>query len=93
VIDGRGIGCRFGGDEYIVALRDAGVDETAAVGEEIRRAIGEHAYVKDGIDLHPGISIGVAAFPASADTAHGLFQRADAALYRAKAAGKNRVCS
>ena len=93
VIEGRGIGCRFGGDEYIVALRDRGLEETAAVGEEIRQAIAEHGYVKEGIALHPGISIGAAAFPASADTAHGLFQRADEALYRAKAAGKNRVCT
>jgi diguanylate cyclase (GGDEF)-like protein len=42
--------------------------------------------------LKPGISIGVAAFPADASDAKSLFQRADEALYRAKSAGKNRVC-
>ncbi|MBI5480247.1 MAG: diguanylate cyclase [Deltaproteobacteria bacterium] len=42
--------------------------------------------------LAPTVSIGAAAFPADADTAEALFQRADEALYRAKQGGKNRVC-
>jgi len=64
-----------------------------ALGEEIRGAIAEHHFEKDGIRLHPGISIGVAAFPESAADAATLFQRADEALYRAKQSGKNRVCT
>lgn len=90
-IQGRGIACRFGGDEYIAAIRDADLTAASAVGEEIRRAIAEHHFEKDGITLRPGISVGVSAFPESARDAQGLFQRADEALYRAKAAGKNRV--
>ena len=93
VIRERGIGCRFGGDEYIAAIQGAGRAATSDVGEEIRRAIADHHFEKDGIELHPGISIGVAAFPEDADSAPSLFQRADAALYRAKAAGKNRVAT
>jgi predicted signal transduction protein with EAL and GGDEF domain len=41
--------------------------------------------------LKPGISIGVAAFPASARDPISLFQRGDEALYRAKSAGKNTI--
>lgn len=92
VIGGRGVGCRFGGDEYLAAFSGLNVEAAAAVGEEIRRVIAEHPFEKDGIPLRPGISIGVAAFPESAADAASLFQRADEALYRAKQAGKNRVC-
>lgn len=92
VIAGRGIGCRFGGDEYLAAF--AGLDAEAAVeiAEEIRASIGEHHFEREGIRLTPGISIGVASFPADAEDPHSLFQRADEALYRAKQGGKNRVC-
>ncbi len=48
-------------------------------------------FEREGIRLHPGISIGVAAFPQDATDAASLFQRADEALYRAKLGGKNRV--
>jgi diguanylate cyclase (GGDEF)-like protein len=92
LIDKRGIACRFGGDEYLAALPGMTVDQGAAVGEEIRQAIGGHPFEKDQIPLRPGISIGVAAFPTDASGGHELFQRADEALYRAKQAGKNRVC-
>jgi diguanylate cyclase (GGDEF)-like protein len=42
--------------------------------------------------LNPGISIGVASFPADARDPKDLFHRADEALYQAKRTGKNRVC-
>jgi len=92
VVGQRGIGSRFGGDEFLAAL--PGLDAEAALGvaEEIRAAIGDHAFEREGIRLHPGISIGVAVFPADAPDPKALFQRADEALYRAKQGGKNRVC-
>jgi diguanylate cyclase (GGDEF)-like protein len=43
------------------------------------------------VPLHPGISIGVAAFPADADDPSALFEAADRAMYRAKHGGKARV--
>jgi two-component system cell cycle response regulator len=92
VLDARGFASRFGGDEYVAALPGLDLAKTEAVGEEILRAIAAHAFERDGIPLHPGISIGVAAFPENAADAESVFQRADEALYRAKRAGKNRVC-
>jgi diguanylate cyclase (GGDEF)-like protein len=88
----RGIGCRFGGDEYLAALPGLDRDQAEVVAREILEAVRNHRFIKDGIPLHPGISIGVAAFPAHADSATSLFQAADKALYRAKQSGKNRVC-
>ncbi|MFW5925834.1 MAG: diguanylate cyclase [Myxococcota bacterium] len=89
----RGIAARFGGDEFLAAVCDAGVEETAAVGERIRGAIAEHHFEHEGVVVQPGISVGAAAFPDSARDARSLFQRADEAMYRAKRAGKNRVAT
>jgi diguanylate cyclase (GGDEF)-like protein len=91
VIGPRGIASRFGGDEFSAAFPGLDARATAALGEEIRVAIAEHRFEREGIRLAPGISVGAAAFPANADDAATLFQRADEALYRAKQGGKNRV--
>jgi len=91
VLAGRGIASRFGGDEFVAALPGLDTPRTARIGVEILQAVNAHPYRKDGIPLHPGISIGVASFPADAADAVQLFTRADQALYRAKQSGKNRV--
>lgn len=93
IIAHKGIGCRFGGDEFIAALPGCDLDATVAVGEQIRAAISAHVFEREGIRLHPGISVGVSAFPAHAADALSLFQSADEALYRAKRGGKNQVCT
>jgi two-component system, cell cycle response regulator len=90
-IQDRGIGCRFGGDEYLAALPNLDADAAAAIADSILQAVNTIPFVKDGITLKPGISIGFAAFPSDASDAESLFQRADEALYRAKQAGRNRV--
>ncbi len=92
VLGERGIGSRFGGDEFCGALPGTDTATGVLVAEEIRAAVAAYPYAREGIALKPGISIGVASFPADANTAESLFQRADEALYRAKQGGKNRVC-
>jgi diguanylate cyclase (GGDEF)-like protein len=92
VVGTRGFACRFGGDEFLAALPDHDIERAEAVAEEIRLALSAHHFERDGIVLEPGISCGVASFPESANDPIGLFESADAALYRAKRAGKNRVC-
>ncbi len=81
------LAARFGGDEFAVVFADAGRDEAANVCERIRAAIEHHSD-----DAAPAVtvSIGVAA-AAPGDTVERLIGRADDALYRAKAAGRNRV--
>jgi diguanylate cyclase (GGDEF)-like protein len=91
VIGGRGVGCRFGGDEYLAAFPETDENEGVEIAETIRQVIAEHPFEREGVPLRPGISIGVAGFPADAPDAATLFQRADEALYRAKQAGKNCV--
>lgn len=91
VIPDGAIAARFGGDEYVAACPGLDGAATKAVGEAILRAIAEHCFEKDGIEVEPGISIGVAAFPEHARDATALFRCADDAMYAAKRAGKNRV--
>jgi len=91
VLGERGIAARFGGDEFVAAIPAADLAVTEAAAEEIRAAINAHAFEREGVPLHPGISIGVAALDESASDADALFRVADAALYRAKQAGKNCV--
>lgn len=91
VLGERGIGSRFGGDEFCALLPDHDREAAFAVGAEIHAAVNAHCYAREGVTLRPGISVGVAAFPEDAPDVEKLFQRADEALYRAKQGGRNRV--
>ena len=85
---------RYGGEEFLVLLPetdDAGAESFA---ERIRVAVEAHDFTNNG--AHPMLrltsSVGVAMFPAARiESVEDLFARADAALYRAKADGRNRV--
>ncbi|HJL18780.1 MAG TPA: GGDEF domain-containing protein [Sandaracinaceae bacterium LLY-WYZ-13_1] len=85
------IAARFGGDEYVAACPGMDAPATEAVGARILEAIATRPFEKGGAVVQPGISIGVAAFPAHARDPIALFARADEALYAAKRAGKGRV--
>ncbi len=93
-IRGSDIVARYGGEEFLVLLPetdDAGAETFA---ERIRLVIHNHPFTRSG-DLPPlqiTASIGVAMYPAARiESVEDLFARADAALYRAKADGRNRV--
>lgn len=81
---------RFGGEEFVVLLKDPGPGVAVEVGERIRAAVG-------GLDLRrlgvPGVSvsIGVAVANRPDDPIATLIDIADQALYRAKRAGRDRV--
>jgi two-component system cell cycle response regulator len=66
-------------------------DAACQLAERIRERIEAHPFQNEGIVLAPTLSIGVAVLPDDAGTAEDLERRADEALYRAKAQGKNRV--
>lgn len=82
---------RWGGEEFIVLLPRAGLDETATVAERIRSGVAAEPMV-DGTKVIPlTVSIGFAVHPEDGNTADDLFRAADAAMLRAKRMGKNRV--
>jgi diguanylate cyclase (GGDEF)-like protein/PAS domain S-box-containing protein len=79
---------RFGGDEFVVFV-DGGIDP-AVVAERLRHAVQEPVVV-DGHELVVTASIGFAVNSGADLTADDLLRDADAAMYRAKAAGRDRV--
>lgn len=78
---------RYGGEEFLIILPGASIHDAAACAERIRKKLQEIS-VCEGIEI--SASFGVAEYQEN-DTASSLLERADRALYRAKAQGKNRV--
>ncbi len=80
--------CRYGGEEFIAILPHTTLEGAAVVAERLRLAI--EAMVVDGLKVT--ISLGVSCFPElAAESPKGLVDLADAALYRSKEGGRNRV--
>jgi diguanylate cyclase (GGDEF)-like protein len=87
------LAARFGGEEFVILLPETPVSRALQVAERVREAV-ERRDFECGRGLgsvNITISIGVAAFPADATTAEDLLDAADAAVYAAKARGRNRV--
>ena len=84
--------CRYGGEELTLILHGSTLDDARARLESLRQAIMQMRMLYQGGDL-PAItvSIGVAAVGKQEMDAAALLARADAALYRAKERGRNRV--
>jgi two-component system cell cycle response regulator len=84
---------RYGGEEFVIVLPETNEAGAVAFAERIRERVESHPFsVDDGRALTVTASIGVATFPAPrVATVEDLFARADQALYRAKAEGRNRV--
>ena len=83
---------RLGGEEFLVLLPEADREEAFAAAERLREAIAASEHPFDGGVLHITVSIGVATRAVSAALAPEILLRAaDAALYAAKNAGRNRV--
>jgi diguanylate cyclase (GGDEF)-like protein len=84
---------RYGGEELAVILPQTDLIGAELLAERMRATIADLAIKRlDGQGvLHVTASFGVAAFPESADSRESLIAAADAALYRAKHGGKNRV--
>jgi diguanylate cyclase (GGDEF)-like protein/PAS domain S-box-containing protein len=81
---------RLGGDEFVVAAPCvSGQDAAGAVAARLLEALTAPVRV-GGQDVIIGASIGISMFPGDAGTRELLFQTADTAMYRAKAAGRNR---
>jgi diguanylate cyclase (GGDEF)-like protein len=83
---------RYGGEEFVAVLPDTALDEAVALAEEIRRLVATTSFVAVNPPLQLHVSVGVAALRPGDDT-QALLAAADAALYQAKRAGRDRVCA
>jgi diguanylate cyclase (GGDEF)-like protein len=84
---------RYGGEELAVLLPSCPKDQALRVAEKIRAAVaaGPQKQGRFGVRTTTTVSIGVATFPEDGRVARGLVDTSDAALYEAKAAGRDRV--
>jgi diguanylate cyclase (GGDEF)-like protein len=84
--------CRYGGEEFIVLMPEAGREEALAMAERLREEISRVTVVTAGGTLSLTISLGIAGLGANGDDdLDSLISRADRAMYQAKAAGRNTV--
>jgi diguanylate cyclase (GGDEF)-like protein len=86
------VAARYGGEEFIIALRHASAEDAGRLAEKVRLAVEQMV-----IELGPGryaritASFGVASTEQHVNDPKALVSLADAALYRAKEAGRNRI--
>ena len=82
---------RFGGDEFVVLQRDVdGEDKALAFAHRIAENLRQPFVARDQ-EFTLTVSVGIAMFPNDGETMETLLHHADAALYQAKGAGRNRI--
>jgi diguanylate cyclase (GGDEF)-like protein len=92
VIRASDVVARYGGEEFIIAMSDATLPDVRLVAEKIRAAVEQTV-----VEIGPGrygritVSLGIVATDTHRVDQKGLVSLADAALYKAKAGGRNRV--
>jgi len=82
---------RYGGDEFVVVAHDCGLAGAMAVGERFRAAVAALGPPDSPASGPATVSVGVAASEPGDDGPQEILGRADAALYRAKSAGRDSV--
>lgn len=86
--------CRYGGDEFILCLPGCGLERGLEAAERIRLLVKMSVFrlgsAEVSLTLSMGVEVSTRAAPLELDV---LLARADAALYRAKALGRDRVCT
>jgi diguanylate cyclase (GGDEF)-like protein len=87
------LAARVGGEEFGVVLEGHDLASALQRAEKFRASLVEHPIAVNGLTLDMTTSIGVAEFdPEQHHDVDALYHAADSAVYRAKAAGRNRVC-
>ena len=84
---------RFGGEEFVVILPETEADAAASLGESIRAAVESEPVEYEDKEIPVTVSVGVVTFAPDQpfENAKAFFKAADAAVYRAKENGRNRV--
>lgn len=86
----RSVAGRMGGDEFVVVMPDHNLHEATAIAHRLVAVLAQPVYA-EGREVPSSVSVGVAVAPDHGRTSSELLRNANAALYRAKGAGRNRV--
>jgi len=81
---------RYGGEEFLVLLPEAGITDAVEAMERVRERVESEVIAENGAEIRITVSIGVAEFSPDQDI-KGLIKAADENLYKAKESGRNRV--
>lgn len=84
--------CRWGGEEFILLLKNTDHQAAHELAEKLRQHCAEQRYPVNGETLQVTVSLGLSQWH-TGDSLHALLGRTDRALYRAKQDGRDRVCS
>jgi len=86
------IACRYGGEEFILIMPNASLETVQLRAEHLRQKM-RRLKEQEAIQLHHEITLsaGVALYPQHGDTVTTVMRAADAALYRAKREGRDRI--
>ncbi|MCB0327886.1 MAG: GGDEF domain-containing protein, partial [Bdellovibrionales bacterium] len=85
---------RFGGEEFVLLLRDTDTPDAFSIAEKIRSRIEKVRFQVDQKSIQVTVSIGLATFEnQNFENFEQLLQNADQQLYRAKQSGRNKVCA
>ena len=89
------LACRYGGEEFVIAMPDTDMPLASIVAERLRREVAIHPFIvaSGSKQLAVTVSVGVSTLQGSDDTSQQLLKRADTALYHAKSNGRNQVVS
>jgi diguanylate cyclase (GGDEF)-like protein len=87
---GGDVACRYGGEEFVLALPGANLETAHERAEHLRRAVESLRVLQDDAVLSMTISAGIAAYPMHGERVDQVLDNADQALYQAKNSGRNR---
>lgn len=93
LLEGPDVASRYGGEELALVLWKKGKKEARLKADKIRQLIKERPLTLRKYEANITVSIGVSTFPEDGATEEELIRVADIRLYKAKAAGRDRVCS
>jgi diguanylate cyclase (GGDEF)-like protein len=88
------VAARYGGEEFVAILPQTPLDGGIVIAERLRERVERHEFIgAHGMPLRLTVSIGASVYPSpDVRSTDELIACADAALYRAKGDGRNRVC-
>ena len=86
-----GFVCRYGGEEFVAAIPDKGIDEVLPIIQKMHEAIASTTVEAHGHIVTMNVSIGISVYPDLCDDVNQLIKRADWSMYYAKEHGRGQI--